>query len=207
MTRFLLLAAFLPAAAFAEAHSDPMTATVTPDRTLGTPTEWLGEDVHVVVVGTVNGFPFDMEATDLDALAGYEAKREYARDGEALRYTVFEFGLQFVDGGVEKTLELEFENQDFSTLALPADLSLAEEEFPEGPRSNMELEFEWEGEGTSVNEEVALWSGTMVLALDQNLTEIPSGEGLIGGFVEATKGADSVTISFTVPMTEYEIDD
>jgi hypothetical protein len=114
-----------------------------------------------------------------------------------------------VIGGIERKIELEFENRDFTSHALPADFALQGEEFPEGLRSTLEVETEWEHGGVSVNDEVGGWTGVLSLALDQGTPDdkglLP--DGLIGGFVTATNGAETLAISFTVPVVEYEVED
>ncbi|RPE63213.1 hypothetical protein EDD53_2810 [Pacificibacter maritimus] len=207
MRRLLPLALLITAPAFA----DPLVSTITEGNAhTNAPESWLGATPHIVFIGTINGYDFDAQFMDLNAdfIAGVDSKREYLPEGEMLRYADFEFGLQAIVAGVEKTFELEFENHDFSTAALPATFDLQSEEFPMGALSNLEFEFEWEGNGTSVNEEIANWTGTLTLELDSGVgTSDPQGDGMIGGYVDAKRGDDHLVASFTVPVNEYEIDE
>ena len=188
--------------------------TVTPGNTLtAVPAAWLGEVPHFVMMGTAGGRSYDVQLTRIaegGVVAGFAGKREYLPgEGGTWRYGDFEVGLEIVLDGVEKAIELEYENNDFSTHPLPADFTLQGEEFPEGLLSYLEVEAEWETAEGVVNDEVTGWSGTLSLAID---TGTPDGEGLlpdgmIGGYVVAQSGADSLVISFTVPVTEYEKDE
>jgi hypothetical protein len=210
MIRLACTLALLPGIALAAGH---VTGTVTDGNMLAAPpAAWLGEVPHLVMMGTVNGYAFDVQFPDMAAatdVAEFAAKREYLAEGDRHRYIDFEFALEAVIAGAEKAIELEFENADLSSVTLPAALALTDSEFPEGAFSNMEVEFEWEIDGTSVNEEIAGWSGTFTYALDTGTKDdkglLP--DGFVGGFVTATRGADSLVISFTVPVAEYEIED
>lgn len=191
MTLFLLAAA---PAAFAEA-----------------PTEWLGETPHFVLYGSIDGHEVaidfrDAGAADIHAL---EAKREYLPGaGDSLRYGDFEIALEWIDNGVEKAIELEFENADFNAHAVPGSFKLQTEEFPEGALSNLEAELEWETADETVNSEIFGWSGRLDLALEPAIGQAePSDEGMIGGFVTAALNGETLLISFTAPVAEYEIDD
>ena len=192
------------------ALADPLKDTVTEGNSHQTVSQWLGEKPHLVIKGSINGYSFDVEFFDFDSddIAEFEGKREYLPQDGGLRYADFEFTIKAVIAGLEKEIELEFENFDFNDYKAPADFTLQSEEFPKGALSNLEVEFEWEASGTSVNEEVAGWDGTLTLAKDDALgKKDPFGEGLIGGYVAATKGDDTLSVSFTVPVVEFEIDD
>lgn len=199
---------FLPMAALADA-----SATVTNGNGLSAPpTEWLGETPHLVMMGTVNGYAFDIQYPEMTAapdIAEFAGKREYQIDGDRLRYVDFEFTFQAVIGGIEKEIELEFENFDFDAEAVPGAFMLQSGGYPRGALSNMEVEFEWKTAGASTDEEVENWDGTFTFALDEG-TESDLGTlagGKIGGHVDASRGEDRIVISFTVPVTEVEIDD
>lgn len=188
--------------------------TVTPGNTLtAVPAAWLGEVPHFVMMGTAGGRSYDVQLTriaDGGVVAGFAGKREYLPgEGGTWRYGDFEVGLEIVLDGVEKAIELEFENNDFTAHALPADFSLQGEEFPEGLLSNLELQAERETAEGVVNDEITGWTGTLSLAMDMGTADgeclVP--DGMIGGYVVAQNGAESLVISFTVPVTEYEKDE
>ena len=176
------------------------------------PSAWLGEVPHLVMMGSVAGKAIDIQLTDMAAAAdveAFEGKREYLPGtGEALRYADFEVALKAAIGGLERSIELEFENADFAGLPLPATFSLQDKEFPEGLLSNLEVALEWEGTDGAVNDEIAAWTGTLTLLRDDGTKDArgASGDGMIGGFVQAEKDGESLVISFTVPVTDYEID-
>lgn len=207
----LILPLLLLPATGAAAEDKP--ATVTEDNALtAPPAEWLGDTPHLVMMGTVAGYPFDIqfpEMTQAKGIAEFAGKREYLIDGDGLRYIDFEFTLQAVIGGIEKQIELEFENHDFSAQEIPGSFALQGSEFPEGAQSNLEVEFEWEADGVSTNEEVAGWDGTFTFALDTGTESADSTlqQGWVGGHVDATRGEDRIVISFTAPITEVEIED
>lgn len=189
-------------------------ATVTPGNTLTTPpAEWLGEVPHLVVMGTIGGRAFDLQMTDMAKAEGvveFAGKREYLPgEGGAWRYGDFEVALKVTLDGVEKALEFEFENHDFTAHTLPATFALQDKEFPEGLLSYFEAQAEWETPEATVNDEVGGWTGTLLLALDSGSKDdkglVP--DGMIGGLVTATREGDSLVLSFTVPVAEYELDD
>lgn len=173
---------------------------------------WLGETPHFVMQGVVQGTSFAIALPDIanaPNIAAFEGKREYAPDGTPNRFLDFEVALQAVIGGIERSIELEFENADFSTHALPASFALQETEFPEGALSTLEVQFEWESAGTSVNAEALAHPGTLVLHLDSGTPDDKGlkADGLIGGFASVDADETQLLISFTVPVVEYEIED
>jgi hypothetical protein len=189
-------------------------ATVTLGNTLtAPPAEWLGEAPHLVVMGTIGGRSFDLQMTDMakaEGVAEFAGKREYLPgDGGVWRYGDFEVALKATIEGVEKSLEFEFENHDFTAHALPASFALQDKEFPEGLLSYFEAQLEWETTEATVNDEIGSWTGTLVLNADSGTKDdkglVP--DGMIGGFVTATREGDSLVMSFTVPVAEYELDD
>jgi hypothetical protein len=144
-----------------------------------------------------------------EGVASFEGKREYLPgDAGAWRYGDFEVALAATIDGIEKAFEFEFENADFTTATLPATFTLQEVNFPEGALAFLEAQAEWETGGATVNDEIGAWTGTLTVALD---TGTPDAEGLvpdglIGGHVVAQNGADTLVMSFTVPVVEYEKD-
>lgn len=206
----------LPAIALAAALASPAAATdatVTPGNTLtAPPAEWLGAVPHLVIMGTVNGRSIDLQMTDITKAGGvaeFAGKREYLPgDGGTFRYGDFEVALKAVIEGVEKSIELEFENHDFAAHPLPATFTLQDAEFPQGLLSNLEAQLEWETPESTVNDEVAGWTGTLTVMQDAGTPDDKglTGDGLIGGFVAAQKDGAALVISFTVPVAEYEID-
>ncbi len=188
--------------------------TITQGNTLATaPIEWLGETPHFVAMGQIGGRAVDIQYLDIasaEGVAEFAGKREYLPvEGGTWRYGDFEVALKAVIGGVEKSLEMEFENHDFTEHALPANFFLQGEEFPKGLLSNLEAALEWETPESTVNDEIAGWTGTLTLTTDTGTKDdkglVP--DGMIGGFVTATRDADMLILSFTVPVVEYELDD
>ncbi len=191
------------------AHAD---AVSTGGALTAAPAEWLGATPHLVIMGTVDGHALDIQYPDIAAagVAEFAGKREYLPgEAGAFRYGDFEVALKAVIGDVERAIELEFENHDFTDHPLPATFALQDKEFPEGLFSTLEAELEWESAAGTVNAEAAGWTGTLVLAEDSGSKDdkglVP--DGMIGGLVTATKGGDTLVVSFTVPVAEYEIDD
>lgn len=188
-------------------------ATVTPGNTLtAPPAAWLGPMPHLVVMGTIAGRSFDLQMPDMaraDGVAEFAGKREYLPgDGGTWRYGNFEVALKATIDGVEKALEFEFENHDFTAHSLPATFALQSENFPQGALTFLEAQLEWETPQITVNDEVVGWSGTLRLAQDSGTPDDKSlrPDGVIGGFVTATRQGDSLVMSFTVPVAEYELD-
>lgn len=202
-----LLALTLPVAALA----DPLKETVTPGNTLTeAPAEWLGETPHLVIMGDVNGYSFDVQYLDLRAadIHDIEVKREYLIDGDARPYQELDFEVQAVIDGVAKTIEGKLNHADFLTLSLPAEMSLTAEENPEGASTYTEFEFEWEHDGVSVNEEIGDWGGDAILVQDAAFgAEEPVADGLSGGYINAMRGDDHLIISFTFEVMEAEVEE
>ena len=199
---------WLPALSFA----DPLVDTITPDNTLTeSPSEWLGDAPHFVVMGTVDGFPFDVQYVDLASadVHNIAVKREYETSGDRLNYLEIDFSIQAVIDGIAKTIEGKFNHADFNALAsLPATLTVQSEENPAGDLTYQEFEFEWEGNGTSVNAEIADWAGQAVIALDSGFGKAEAvSDGLVGAYMDATHGEDRLVISLTLPVNEAAIDD
>jgi hypothetical protein len=176
------------------------------------PSEWLGPTPHLVIMGTVNGREMNIQLTDPATVAGvaeFAGKREYLpNDDGSFRYGDFEVGLKAEIGGVERSIELEVENDDFAKFALPSDFQLVPENFPKGPASYLEFSMEWEDAAGSVNDEIGAFNGVLSVHLDEGTPDDKGlrPDGMIGGFLSAEKDGQIVTISFTVPVAEYEID-
>ncbi len=176
------------------------------------PKTWLGSDPHLVMVGTINGVAFSIAIQkDNPLLKEIKGKREYQRlvtTGET-RYVAFEIGFGALMEGIEREIELEFENANFDKTSLEIDLGLVEKSNEElakkgglqGTQSNLELEWEWEDskESTFASGEVLSKSGTLVRFVDQGAT--------IGAWFTATFPGGSVTGSCTTTEAEDETDD
>jgi hypothetical protein len=176
------------------------------------PAAWLGAQPHFVMIGTINGTAFNVQFPDIAAAAGiasFAAKREYLTVEGGFTYIDFEVALEADIGGVERTIEIEMENQDFAKQSLPADFALQEAEFPAGLLSNLETQWEWEVGGASFNEEVLGWTGVVRIESDQGTPDDKGllGDGMVSGYINAVRGTDTLVISFTAPVTEYEIED
>ncbi|MQQ10160.1 hypothetical protein GFB49_16955 [Epibacterium sp. SM1979] len=205
-----LAAALLPTLALA----NPLVETKTADNKLTTaPAQWLGKAPHLVVMGTAGGYPFDLQLTDLNDknIHDLEVKREYLKtQGSYAPYQEIDLGLQIKLEGVAKTIEAKLTHADFNNLpSLPADFKVqSREEFPAGSRVFTEFEFEWEGGGKSVNAELANWRGLATVNLDDGYkADEPNADGMVGGYINAQRGKDTLVISFTLPVTEFEVED
>lgn len=214
MSRFVVLCAFyaFSTPVFADGHS---SMTKTADNTLSAaPTQWLGDTPHFVLFGTVEGQSFEIEFLDTTTasdVSRYRAKRTFRETDDDYRYTEIDMKFEAQIAGIEREFELELENRDFGSFNLPASFSLVGQGRPEGANASLEFEFEWKDGRTSVDEDVSNWSGTLDLAADSssaNSSDIEgAGEGTVSGFINATKGDDTLVVSFTVPVGGYEIDD
>lgn len=227
MTRKSLAAAVLLGAAFLAplttlalaqelAPADQaINRTATLGETAQAPTAWLGATPHFVMVGEFGDYSFNVNVPDLSASAdaSFSGKREYGRDdADALHLIDFEIAANAVMNDIERTIELEFANSDFNTHTIPASFKLEPGvEFPEGDTASLEVQFEWEWveKSTIVNEEGLVDSGTFNFALNEGAANADgiADNGLIGGFATATKDGKTLVLSFTVPVTEAEIDD
>lgn len=206
----LLLAVLAPGIALA----DPMMETVTSGNALtAAPAAWLGQDPHLVIMGMVDGRTFDVQVMDLDAAEIREItlKREYLlTDTDDSPYRELDFGIQFLHDGIAKAIEGKLTHADFNALpALPASFALqSAEEFPQGDQVFTEFEFKWEAGGVTVDFETADWDGTAVLHLDDAFqAAAPNGDGMVGAYISGTKGDDMFVVSFTLPVTEFEVED
>ncbi|NVO25298.1 hypothetical protein [Donghicola mangrovi] len=202
-----VLLAALPFAALADVNKE----TITPNNTLtAAPTAWLGQTPHFVVMGTVNGFDFDVQYLDLTKadIHNIEVKREYLIDGDARPYQEVDFELQAVIDGIAKKIEGKLNHADFLTLTLPATLELGPEENPAGQKTYTEFEFEWENDGISVNEEHGEWTGTAEIPYDDAFASAePLADGLAGGYINAVHGDDHLVISYTFEIGEAEVEE
>ena len=207
LTAPLLVATLAPCIALA----DPMMETITPGNTLtAAPTEWLGEQPHLVIMGMVDGKKFDVQVMDITA-ATVALKREYLlSDSDYNPYREIDFSVEFVHEGIDKAIEGKLTNADFNKLAaLPATLSLqSAEEYPEGDKVYTEFEYKWEAGGVTVDGESPEFDGTATLHMDDGYqAAAPNGDGMVGAFITAAKGDSSYVISFTLPVTEFEVED
>ncbi len=196
------------------AFGDPMIETVTANNSLtAAPTEWLGAAPHLVIMGTVNGNRFDVQAMDLAAADIIEVtmKREYLlTNNDYNPYREVDFAFAFTHDGIAKAMEAKLTHADFNKLAaLPATFALqSAEEYPEGGNIFTELEYKWEAQGKTVDAEIAEWTGTATLNLDDAYQAAkPNGDGMVGGYINASNGDNTIVISFTLPVTEFEIED
>ena len=178
------------------------------------PTAWLGATPHFVMVGSFGDYSFNINLPDLAATpdAAVTGKREYGRTADGLALIDFEVAVNAVMNDIERTIELEFANADFSTATLPMRFVITPDvEFPEGPMASLEVQFEWEWVARSaiVNEEGLIESGALDLAVNEGTPDAEgvAGTGQLGGFATATRDGKTLAISFTVPVTEAEIDD
>jgi hypothetical protein len=211
----LLATVALPAyAQDLSAEDQAINANATLGETATAPSEWLGETPHFVMVGAFGDYSFNVNLPSLEGVDGeVTGKREYGRDDTgALQLIDFEVAANAVMNDIERTVELEFANADFSTHTLPASFAVSpDEEFPEGERASLEVQFEWEWVEKSaiVNEEGLMDEGTLDLALNQGEADAEgvAANGVIGGFATVTRDGKTLAISFTVPVTEAEIDD
>lgn len=192
-----------------------INATATLGETASAPTAWLGVTPHFVMVGEFGDYSFNINLPDLAANpeAALSGKREYGRDDAgALQLIDFEVAANAVMNDIERTIELEFANADFNAQTLPMSFAIEPDaEFPEGPKASLEVQFEWEWveKSTIVNEEGLMDAGSLDLALNDGTPDAEgvAANGVIGGFATATKDGKTLAISFTVSVTEAEIDD
>jgi len=211
----LLAAAGTPAfAQTLSAEDQAINLNATLGDTATAPTAWLGAKPHFVMVGAFGDYSFNVNLPSLEgAAAEVVGKREYGHDDAgALRLIDFEVAVNAVMNDIERTIELEFANADFNTHTLPLSFALSpDEEFPEGAKASLEVQFEWEWVAKSaiVNEEGLVDSGTLDLALNEGTADAEgiAPNGLIGGFATLTRDGKTLALSFTVPVTEAEIDD
>lgn len=174
------------------------------------PTAWLGEKPHFVMVGSFKDYVFNIQAADLAATPDFalEAKREYrATEGGELDYIDFEIAANLTTNGIERGIELEFENADFADHPMPSTFVLKGEEFPAGLFSNMELQIEWEWVEKSliVNEEQLYSEGALTVSHESGTAQADG--TMPNGFLTGTFEGKPIAISFTAPVAEAEIDD
>lgn len=142
-------------------------------------------------------------------IAAFAAERDYQRDGSGYRYEQIELALEAVIAGQAKDIDLLFETHDFAGHFLPTVFQLTDQPSPRGSFAGLEVDFEWDTDAVSVEQEVAGWSGQFQLEQDSGTADARGlrGDGLIGGFLVAEKGADRLTVSFSAPVVGYDIDD
>ena len=209
-----LFAAVLAPCLALPALADPMMDTVTAGNTLtAAPTEWLGDKPHLVIMGKVDGKLFDVQVMDLAAadVGTISLKREYLlNDTDYNPYREMDFAIEFTNEGIAKAIEGKLTHADFNKLtALPATFALqSAEEYPESDKIFTEFEYKWEANGMTVDSESVDWTGTATVQMDNAFQAAkPNGDGMIGAFITASNGDNAYVISFTLPVTEFEIED
>lgn len=210
------LLALAPAAALAQALTDAEKAVsnvVTLGDATDAPTEWLGAAPHFVMVGDFGEFTFAINVKDPDKTENFElrGKREYRKGEKGLDYIDFEIAVDLITNGIERGIELEFENANFSAHPVPSTYALQDKEFPAGLFSNMELQIEWEWVEKSfiVNDEKLYSDGQLTVGLEDGKAEADgtAPNGVIGGFATGSMDGKKIAISFSAPVAETEIDD
>jgi hypothetical protein len=210
------LFAVTPSFASAQELTDAEKAisnVVTLGEAADAPTEWLGPTPHFVMVGEFGDYTFAINIKDPAKTENFklEGKREYRKAEKGLDYIDFEIAVDLITNGIERGLEIEFENANFAAHPVPSTFALQDKEFPAGLFSNMELQVEWEWVEKSfiVNDEKLYSDGQLTVALEDAKAEADgtAPSGMIGGFVTGTMDGKKIAISFTAPVTEAEIDD
>jgi hypothetical protein len=192
-----------------------INATAKLGETATAPTAWLGATPHFVMVGEFGAYRFNINLPDLAVTpeVAITGKREYGRDDAgALHLIDFEVAANAVMNNIERTIELEFANADFNIMMLPMRFAIEPgAESPKGAKASLEVQFEWEWmeKNAIVNEEGLIDAGALDLALNDGTADAEGvvANGMIGSFATASKDGKTLAISFTVPVTEAEIDD
>lgn len=184
------------------------------------PGKWLGSEPHFVMMGKSGNYSFDIQVMeDSPFIKNLTGKREYEKlssTGE-VRFVEWEASLKGLINGVEREIEIGFENADFNDEKIPGIFSLVPEEnkkmFPDGikgPKAGFEIEWEWEIPKGNIFVAVEKLAKSGLFFIEKNNgtdnKDKTLDNGFIGGFGIAELDNGTIYISFTIPVDESEED-
>lgn len=147
---------------------------------------WQGDSVHLMMTGMMNGNDVAIYADDTTAVT-LEGRRTYTEGGDWLQYTAFDLTL-VADGVTPITVAIQ--STDFTAHFLPVDLPIAPDASEDDVAMTLTI-----GDAAPV----AGWVGNLSFELDDQ-ADYPAEDGNVGGYLTATRGDDSIAMSFTIPM-------
>lgn len=180
------------------------------------PTEWLGPAMHLAARGTLDGRPVGVATNGLDlgpdaqslhATRRYAPRNDPGHAGWRCAALTVQFQARMRDVALD--LGLEIAGDDFlqrPTPEGPWTYDLVDDPAPEGARALLLVSAGLAGPD-SFGSAVAVqgWTGRLSLALDHGRRDADALllDGRLGGFLEATRGADRMALSFTAPVTGW----
>jgi hypothetical protein len=178
--------------------------------------EWLGEDPHFRVIGTVDGESLDIGEGGTIEVTSLECEREYIAplDGDGIpdlsqaQFTQMQLMVEVLDGDETRIIELEFKPHDLQSDAIGTEIEIIprlDTDPPDGSENAMWFEWQWEDQSGNELLEISAQDGLFTLELftgepGPGGVVIPSGEGSIGGHLSARwSPTNSIEMSFTAP--------
>jgi hypothetical protein len=187
----------------------------------GSGLEWRGETPHLLIQGRLNGEDVAIDVNGDGAASGSVAwcAREYeapvleddSLDMARATYTATEITGFATVGGEERTFDLELRDHAMQSGDIGASLSVVPDDSTDVAADEVRIDWEWhlgdldlfEASAQDGRIELELFTG----APGEGGVVIPSGEGSVGGVVEARWGLDeSLSVSFTLPCLETEVE-
>lgn len=181
----------------------PVLLALLPLAAVARTPEWLGPEPHLVAEGSLGGQPLAIRfPAGLTAAAlTFEARRIYRPGHAGWRHSELEVSFQGVTGDEETTLRLVLRHDDLLQVPAPATFDLVEAAPPERTQASLAVLTGGEEEGS--------WIGMLTLGAETGPRDadwLLLG-GTVGGTIEATRGEDRLSVSFTAPATGYSRED
>ncbi|MBP7684801.1 MAG: hypothetical protein KBB95_23005 [Deltaproteobacteria bacterium] len=188
------------------------------------PSAWLGDEPHLLVVGTVDGetLHFDLRGEAAASLETLFCERNYLLPDLADETTwdegtleKFEIKWRTTEGGVEREYQLELLAHDFDASTDGAMINVVA--YDEGDAAQLPnrimaaLEWEYEEDGQEVERGAAAASGTFtrgaIVGTPDVGVVVPDGEGSVGGYLHMVSGdGDVLDVSFTALCGDNDLD-
>lgn len=198
----------VPALLRAEEAVPPFALGALPEA----PTDWLGPVMHLRARGTLDGRPVGVATNGLNLgpdAQSLRATRRYAAGHAGWRCSALTVLFQARTRDLTLDFGIEIAGDDFLQRPTPAGpwvYELVDEEAPEGTDAALLVSAGLAGPdnfGSAIA--VQGWTGRLSLALDHGRRDADALllDGRLGGFLEATRGADRIALSFTAPVTGW----
>lgn len=186
--------------------------------------EWLGEEAHFRIVGSIEGEAIDVgSAADGAALevVDFYCRREYAApldadgllDHSKAHFDELTLYATVMDGDEERYISLEFKSHDLQSDPIGTSVEVVPRVDGTVPEPT-QMWFEWEWLDINGDEvvETAAQTGEFVLELytgdpDEGGVVIPAGSGSVGGHLYARwSQTDEIELSFSAPCLDTDVD-
>lgn len=182
--------------------------------------EWLGEQEHLRIVGTLDGEELDIGEGGSLEVEDFFCRREYLApeidgvlDESQAAFTELKIYATVANASGTRYLTLEFKRHDLQSSVIGAEVEVVPrlETVEPGP-DQMWVEYEWnDAEGTELLESAAQ-AGVFTLELFSGSPApgsavIPADEGMVGGHLSARwSPTEALELSFSAPCREIKVE-